>query len=343
MHDAVILNLPRLELAPAKTMTQSSALIKSALRTIEIETKATQALLARVNEDFVGACNLILNTAGRVVVTGMGKSGHIGRKIAATMASTGTPAHYVHPGEASHGDIGMITSDDVVIAISNSGNTAEITALLPVLKRKGVSLISFTGDKNSVLAKTADFNLDASVEEEACPLGLAPTSSTTVALVLGDALAMALLEARGFTPDDFAVSHPGGSLGRRLLVRVGDVMHSGADIPKVLADTPIITALVEMSNKGFGMTTVNDSSGKLLGVFTDGDLRRTIDLGKDVRSLTIGEAVSSNYRFILKSALAAEAAKIMEETKVYVLIVKDENDNLVGIVKMHDLLQAKVV
>lgn len=343
MHDAVILDLPSLKLAPAKTMTQSAALVKSALRTIEIETKATQALLARVNEDFVGACNLILNTAGRVVVTGMGKSGHIGRKIAATLASTGTPAHYVHPGEASHGDIGMITSDDVVIAISNSGNTAEVTALLPVLKRKGVSLISFTGDTNSVLAKAADFNLDASVEEEACPLGLAPTSSTTVALVLGDALAMALLEARGFTPDDFAVSHPGGSLGRRLLVRVGDVMHSGADIPKVSADTPIITALVEMSNKGFGMTTVNDSSGKLLGVFTDGDLRRTIDLGKDVRSLTIGEAVSSNYRFILKSALAAEAAKIMEETKVYVLIVKDENDNLVGIVKMHDLLQAKVV
>jgi arabinose-5-phosphate isomerase len=324
-------------------MTQSDALIKSALRTIEIENKATQALLSRMDQDFVGACNLILNSRGRVIVTGMGKSGHIGRKIAATMASTGTPAHYVHPGEASHGDIGMITSDDVVIAISNSGNTAEITALLPVLKRKGVSLISFTGNKDSELASAADFNLDASVEEEACPLGLAPTSSTTVALVLGDALAMALLEARGFTPDDFAVSHPGGSLGRRLLVRVSDVMHAGAEIPRVLADTPIMTALVEMSNKGFGMTTVNNAAGELLGVFTDGDLRRAIDSGKDVRTLTIGEAVSSSYRFILKSALAAEAAKIMEETNVYVLIVKDENDNLVGMVKMHDLLQAKVV
>ncbi len=324
-------------------MTQSAALINSALRTIEIETKSTQALLSRINEEFVGACNLILNTKGRVIVTGMGKSGHIGRKIAATMASTGTPAHYVHPGEASHGDIGMITSDDIVIALSNSGNTSEITALLPVLKRKGVSIISFTGNQDSELAKAADFNIDASVEEEACPLGLAPTSSTTVALVLGDALAMALLEAKGFTPDDFAVSHPGGSLGRKLLVKVSDVMHSGADIPKVVADTPIITALIEMSNKGFGMTTVSDASGKLLGVFTDGDLRRTIDSGKDVRTLTIGEAVSSNYRFISQSALAAEAAKIMEETKVYVLIVKDDNDKLVGIVKMHDLLQAKVV
>jgi arabinose-5-phosphate isomerase len=324
-------------------MTQSAALINSALRTIEIETRSTQALLSRINEEFVGACNLILNTKGRVIVTGMGKSGHIGRKIAATMASTGTPAHYVHPGEASHGDIGMITSDDVVIALSNSGNTSEITALLPVLKRKGVALISLTGNQDSELAKAADFNIDASVEEEACPLGLAPTSSTTVALVLGDALAMALLEARGFTPDDFAVSHPGGSLGRKLLVKVSDVMHSGADIPKVGADTPIMTALIEMSNKGFGMTTVNDVSGNLLGVFTDGDLRRTIDSGKDVRTLTIGEAVSSNYRFIAQSALAAEAAKIMEETKVYVLIVKDDNEKLVGIVKMHDLLQAKVV
>jgi arabinose-5-phosphate isomerase len=324
-------------------MTQSAALINSALRTIQIENKAVQTLLMRVNEDFVGACNLILNTSGRVIVTGMGKSGHIGRKIAATLASTGTPAHYVHPGEASHGDIGMITSADVVIALSNSGNTAEITALLPVLKRKGVALISITGNKDSELAKAADFNLDAGVEEEACPLGLAPTSSTTVALVLGDALAMALLEARGFTPDDFAVSHPGGSLGRKLLVKVSDVMHSGTEIPKVFADTPIMTALVEMSNKGFGMTTVNAASGDLLGVFTDGDLRRTIDSGKDVRTLTIGEAVSSNYRFISSSALAAEAAKIMEETKVYVLIVKDDNDRLVGIVKMHDLLLAKVV
>ncbi len=324
-------------------MTQSAALINSALRTIQIETAAVQALLTRVNEDFVGACNLMLNTSGRVIVTGMGKSGHVGRKIAATLASTGTPAHYVHPGEASHGDIGMITSADVVIALSNSGNTAEITALLPVLKRKGVGLISITGNKDSELAKAADFDLDASVAEEACPLGLAPTSSTTVALVLGDALAMALLEARGFTPDDFAVSHPGGSLGRKLLVKVSDVMHSGAEIPKVHADTPIMTALVEMSNKGFGMTTVNAPSGELLGVFTDGDLRRTIDSGKDVRSLTIGEAVSGNYRFISSSALAAEAAKIMEETKVYVLIVKDDNDHLVGIVKMHDLLLAKVV
>lgn len=324
-------------------MNSDSSLISSALRTIEIERNAVTELLERIDGEFEKACQLILACQGRVVVTGMGKSGHIARKIAATLASTGTTAMYVHPAEASHGDIGMITVDDVVLAISNSGNTGEITTLLPVLKRKGIPLISMTGDKHSELAGAAAANLDARVSEEACPLGLAPTSSTTVALVLGDALAMALLEARGFTRDDFAISHPGGNLGRRLLVKVQDVMHSGSEIPQVSDDTPLPRALLEMSEKGFGLTTVVDESGKLIGVFTDGDLRRALDSGKNIQETAVSEVMSSNLKSIQANSLAAEAAKIMQESNVYVLIVHDENDQIQGIVKMHDLMQANVV
>lgn len=286
---------------------------------------------------------MMLDTKGRVIVTGMGKSGHIGNKIAATFASTGTPSYFVHPAEASHGDIGMITGDDVVLALSNSGNTSEITTLLPVLKRKGIKLITLTGNESSELALAADANIDASVSEEACPLGLAPTSSTTVTLILGDALAMALLEARGFTRDDFAISHPGGSLGRRLLVKVKDIMHSGTEIPSVKMDSSLSAALAVMSEKGFGMTTVVGENNELIGVFTDGDLRRTIDSGKNIQQLKISEIISPSYKSISEDVLAAEAVKLMEDSNIYVLIVKNDAGEVVGIVKMHDLLKAQVV
>ena len=319
------------------------SVINSVLRAIEIESNAIIALKTRIGRDFEDACEIILNCQGRVVVTGMGKSGHIGRKIAATLASTGTPSMYVHPAEASHGDIGMITSADVVLALSNSGITEEITNLLPVLKRKKISLITITGDKNSALAAAASVNIDGQVEEEACPLGLAPTSSTTVALVLGDALAMALLEARGFTSDDFAFSHPGGNLGRKLFVKVKDVMHSGEEIPKVLATATLANALVEMSKKGFGLTTVFNEQNLLEGVFTDGDLRRMLSLGKDIRSTLVRDVMSTSYKSIYSNALAAEAANIMQTSNVYVLIVKNGDDKIEGIIKMHDLLDANVV
>lgn len=321
----------------------NDSLLRSAVRTIEIECSSISALSTRIGTDFIRACEIILACQGRVVVTGMGKSGHIGKKIAATLASTGTPSMYVHPGEASHGDIGMITTQDVVLALSNSGTTEEITTLLPVLKRKDIPLISITGDKNSELAKAASINIDAMVEEEACPLGLAPTSSTTAALVLGDALAMALLEARGFTRDDFAISHPGGNLGRKLLVKVNDVMHSGNEIPKVSTSTPLPKALIEMSEKGFGLTTVINKEGDIQGVFTDGDLRRAVDSGIDIQNTSIEKVMSSSYKYISSNALAAEAAHLMQETNVYVLLVTGENDDIIGIVKMHDLLNANVV
>ena len=324
-------------------MTSNSTHATSAIRTIEIEKNAVAELLQRIDADFDVACELILACKGRVVVTGMGKSGHIARKIAATLASTGTPAMYVHPAEASHGDIGMITELDVVLAISNSGATQEITSLLPVLKRKNIPLISLTGDPDSELATVANANLNASVAEEACPLGLAPTASTTAALVFGDALAMALLEARGFTRDDFAISHPGGKLGRRLLVRVKDVMHAGVDIPSVSIGTPLSEALLEMSSKGFGLTTVVGDNQKLVGVFTDGDLRRTLDSGSNIQNTLIEDVMSSSYKSISSGALAAEAARLMQDSNVYVLIVKDDCDTITGIIKMHDLLQANVV
>ncbi len=324
-------------------MNRNSSIIESARRTIEIEQKAVAALLDRIGADFERACQLMLECEGRVVVTGMGKSGHIATKIAATLASTGTPAMYVHPGEASHGDLGMITSKDLVLALSNSGTTDELLALLPVLKRRGIPLISITGNTKSIIALAADINLNAYVAEEACPLGLAPTSSTTVALVLGDALAMALLEARGFTHEDFAVSHPGGKLGRRLLLKVLDIMHSGSSIPKVKINTKLSEALMEVTSKGFGLTTVIDEQGDLCGVFTDGDLRRTLDKGKDIHATMIQDVMSTNFKSINENALAAEAAHLMQEHTIYALMVMDDAKKLSGIVRMHDLLQANVV
>lgn len=320
-----------------------SALKESALRTISLEQAAVATLRERIDAGFLRACELIYDSRGRVIVMGMGKSGHIANKIAATLASTGTPAHFVHPAEASHGDIGMVTKDDVVIAISNSGTTAEIESIIPVLKRKGVALIALTGNPASTLARQADASLDASVDQEACPLGLAPTTSTTAALVMGDALAMALLEARGFTAEDFAFSHPGGNLGRRLLLRVADIMHTGADIPRVAPDTSIKDALLEMSGKKLGMTTVTDDKGTVRGVFTDGDLRRFLDSGRDLNSTRMADVMTGSFKAIGDQALASEAARIMEDNEIYSLVVMGERDALSGIVTMHDLLKANVV
>ena len=324
-------------------MTSKTTPIESALRTIEIEKRAIDALKSRIGGDFEHSCQLILNCSGRVVVVGIGKSGHIARKVAATLASTGTPAIYVHAGEANHGDIGMITKNDVVMAISNSGKTEEIINLLPFLKRNAIPVISLTGDTDSELGLASTVNLDAHVAEEACPLGLAPTSSTTAALVMGDALAMALLEARGFTKDDFASSHPGGNLGRRLLIRVKDIMHSGEKIPMVKTGTPLTEALLEMSKKGFGLTTIVDSDERLKGVFTDGDLRRAIDSEKDLQTILIDTVMSKNYKFISSNSLATEAALLMQNSNIYVLIIENDEGFVEGIVKMHDLLEANVV
>lgn len=324
-------------------MNKKFPFIDSALRTIEIERSALADLPERIGPEFEQACRIILSCGGRVAVTGIGKSGHIGNKIAATLSSTGTPALYVHPAEAAHGDIGMITGADVVLAISNSGATKEIIALLPVLRRRGIPLIAMTGKAGSELARSATINLDASVREEACPLGLAPTSSTTAALVLGDALAMSLLEARGFSSEDFARSHPGGQLGRRLLVKVKDVMHPENEIPRVGAGTLLTEALLEVSAGGFGLTTITDAEERVTGVFTDGDLRRAIDAGRDIARTRVDEVMSENFVHIDENALAAEAARIMQEAKVYVLIVTGADGEPSGIVKMHDLLQANVV
>jgi arabinose-5-phosphate isomerase len=315
---------------------------ESALRTIALERDAVSLLLDRIDENFNKACELMLACEGRVVVTGMGKSGHIGTKIAATLASTGTPAMFVHPGEASHGDLGMITPKDVVLALSNSGTTAEVITLLPLLKRMNTPLISMTGNARSLLSTTATANLDVRVDTEACPLDLAPTSSTTVSLVMGDALAIALLEARGFTAEDFAFSHPGGALGRRLLLKVSDVMHSGREVPMVGTDTKLSEALVEMSSKGMGMTTVVDSSQTLLGLFTDGDLRRAIDSNVDIHNTLIGDIMTRSCKTATTGMLAAEALRIMDESKISVLVVQDEQSKPIGAVHIHDLLRAGV-
>ena len=320
-----------------------SALKKSALRTIELELSAVASLPERIDDSFFSACELILNCQGRIIVMGMGKSGHIANKIAATLASTGTPAHFVHPAEASHGDIGMVTAQDIVIAISNSGTTAEIETILPVLKRKGVPLISLTGNPGSLLAREASANLDASVEQEACPLGLAPTTSTTAALVMGDALAMALLEARGFTAEDFAFSHPGGNLGRRLLLKVSDIMHTGNDIPRVSEDTSVRDSLLEISAKKLGMTTISNSQGEICGVFTDGDLRRFLDGSQDIKDTCIKDVMTNTFKSISGNSLASEAAKIMQDNEIYTLLVFNDKKSFHGIVTMHDLLKANVV
>jgi arabinose-5-phosphate isomerase len=318
-------------------------LIRSGLNVVEIETRAIEALCTRIDGAFVAACRLLLNCQGRVVTIGMGKSGHIARKVAATLASTGTPAFYVHPAEASHGDLGMITDADVVLAMSNSGNTDEILTIVPVLKRMGNPLIAMTGRAGSTLANLADVHLDVSVPEEACPLGLAPTASTTAALVMGDALAVALLEARGFTSEDFARSHPAGALGRRLLLHISDIMHVGDEVPRVPADASLRDALVEMSRKRLGMTAVVDTESRLLGVFTDGDLRRALDSSSDLRGLTVLDAMTRQPKTFGPDKLAVEAARLMEEFKITALVVIDAEQRVVGALNIHDLLRARVV
>lgn len=324
-------------------MTESRSLINSALRTIRIEHAAIGVLPERIDENFVRACQVMMSCQGRIVVTGMGKSGHIARKIAATLSSTGSPAMFVHPAEASHGDLGMITGKDVVLALSYSGTTEELINILPLITRKGATFISMTGNAQSTLAQTADINLDVSVAEEACPLGQAPTTSTTVALVMGDALAMALLEAKGFTREDFAFSHPGGRLGRRLLLKVKDIMKGGDLIPRASTSTLLKDALFEISSKGLGMTTVVDEHGQLCGVFTDGDLRRALDAGKDIRTTRLTDVMSPNFKSVSQDAMAAEAARLMEDFRIYTLVVLDQQQQLAGIIRMHDLLQANVV
>ena len=317
--------------------------IASARRVLTLEQEEIGRLLQRIDANFTQACKLILSCQGRVIVTGMGKSGHIAKKIAATLASTGTPSFFVHPAEASHGDMGMFTKSDVVIAISNSGTVAEILTILPLIARLGAPLISFTGDNSSPLAQQAQVNLDIGVEKEACPLNLAPTSSTTVTLALGDALAVALLEARGFTQEDFAFSHPGGALGRRLLLMVDDIMHIGDQIPKVQADTSISDALVEMTQKKLGMTCIVDDQDKLLGIYTDGDVRRTLTQGIDVHETIISSVMSTQCKTLQANTLAAEALKLMEDHKITMLVIVDQDHRPVGALNMQDLLRAGVV
>jgi arabinose-5-phosphate isomerase len=320
-----------------------AALTRLAREVLEIEASAVSALAARLDGAFTTACQLMLECRGRVVVTGMGKSGHVANKIAATLASTGTPAFFVHPGEASHGDLGMIIGDDLVLALSNSGETTELVTILPLIKRLGVKLIAFTGKPDSTLARTADVHLDVSVAREACPLNLAPTASTTAALAMGDALAVALLHARGFTEEDFARSHPGGSLGRRLLLRVEDVMHKGERIPSVALGTSLSQALMEMTRKGLGMTAVVDAKGKVAGIFTDGDLRRTLDKQVDVHKARIDEVMTKDCTTVAADMLAGEALHIMESRKFNGLLVVDKDKKLAGALNMHDLLRAGIV
>ena len=321
-----------------------ATLAASGRRVFEIEAQALSAVAARIDGDFSAACRLILASQGRVVCTGMGKSGHIARKIAATLASTGTPAFYVHPGEAGHGDLGMITDVDVVLALSYSGESDEVLMLLPGLKRQGNKLIAMTGRTSSSLAREADVHLDVSVPAEACPLALAPTSSTTASLAMGDALAVALLDARGFTADDFARSHPAGALGRRLLLHIADIMHAGDDVPRVGADASVSEALVEMSRKRLGMTAVVDADDRLLGLYTDGDLRRTLDDdGVDLRNTRIVEVMTRSPKVIGSDAMAVEAAQLMEAHKISGLLVVDQEGRVVGALNIHDLLRARVV
>ncbi len=317
--------------------------LASARRTIELERDAVNDLLAYLDPDFEKACKLALECKGRVIVTGMGKSGHIGNKIAATLASTGTPSFFVHPGEASHGDLGMITRADVVIALSNSGETSEVLSILPLIKRMKAPLISITGNPESTLSRSADANLNVTISQEACPLGLAPTSSTTATLVIGDALAIALLEARGFSAEDFAFSHPGGSLGRRLLLKVSDIMHSGDDIPVVSDSTMLREALMEVTHKRLGMTTVVNDQGILQGIFTDGDLRRTLDHDVDMKSTPITEVMTTQCTTVTSEILAAEALQIMQDKQINALIVLDDEHRPVGALNMHDMLKAGVI
>lgn len=317
--------------------------IKSGLQVIDVERRSIDELAKHIDHHFAQACDMLLGCKGRVVVTGMGKSGHIANKIAATFASTGTPAFFVHPGEASHGDMGMITGQDVVVALSNSGNTAEVITIVPLIKRLGAKLIALTGNPASTLAEQADISLHIAIDKEACPLGLAPTSSTTATLVMGDALAIALLEARGFSEQDFALSHPGGSLGRKLLLRVADIMHTGDRVPIVKVGTKLSDGLLEISKKGFGLTAIVDQQGVLAGLFTDGDLRRTLDARVDLINTPIEQLMTRNCVTIHPEALAAEALNVMEQKKITGLIVTHSDKRVEGIIHMHDLLRAGVI
>lgn len=310
---------------------------------IETEAGAVADLAARINDEFCRACELMLDCQGRIVVTGMGKSGHIGGKIAATLASTGTPAFFVHPGEASHGDLGMITAKDVVLALSNSGETAEILTILPLIKRLNVPMISLTGKTHSTLARSASVNIDVSVTQEACPLDLAPTSSTTAALAMGDALAIALLDARGFTAQDFARSHPGGYLGRRLLLLIDDIMQTGDNIPAIRQEATLGEALLEITRKGMGMTLAVDRQQRVCGIFTDGDLRRILEKNIDIHSTPLAQVMTPDCTTVTRDMLAAEALQLMQQKKINGLPVVDENRVLVGALNMHDLLRAGVV
>lgn len=313
------------------------------LEVLNIEKQAIEQLAQYVDDNFNQACQMIFDCDGRVVVIGMGKSGHIGGKIAATLASTGTPAFFVHPGEASHGDLGMITPQDIVLLISNSGETAEVVSIIPVLKRIGAKIISMSGNVNSTLAKLSNVHICIKVEKEACVLGLAPTASTTATLAMGDAIAVALLEAKGFSPDDFALSHPGGSLGKRLLLRLDDIMHKGERVPKVNKNASMQQALLEMSQKGLGMTAVVEEDGTLLGLFTDGDLRRIFDMRVDIHNTAIGEVIHSNCITAPSQMLAAEALKLIEDKKINGLLITDEDNKPVGALNMQTLLQAGVL
>ena len=323
--------------------TAKKSLAELGRRVLDIEARAIEAMIPRVADDFAAACELCLATVGRVIVTGMGKSGHIGGKIAATLASTGTPAFFVHPGEAGHGDLGMITKKDSVIAISNSGETVEIITILPLLKRLGLPLITMTGQPKSTLGTAATVVLDTSVQEEACPLNLAPTASTATALAMGDALAVALLESRGFTAEDFALSHPGGVLGRRLLLKVEDLMHTGNEIPCVEPNTSLADGLLEMSRKGLGMTAIVTPEGRLDGIFTDGDLRRTLDRPINIHEIRMADVMTKSCKTARPEQLAAECVHILETQKITALLVVDDQNMLVGALNVHDLLRAGVM
>jgi arabinose-5-phosphate isomerase len=324
---------------PGPETLTNDELLTLAADVLDIESRAVADLKARLGDDFIAACELCLNTPGRVVVTGMGKSGHISNKIAATLASTGTPAFFMHPAEASHGDLGMITEQDLLLAISYSGETDEVVTILPVVKRIGAKVLSMTGNPRSTMATTADAHLDVSVAVEACPLNLAPTASTTATLAMGDALAVALLKKRGFTAEDFARSHPSGSLGKRLLLRVSDVMHTGERVPAVSAAVTLRDALLEMTDKGLGMTAVVDDRRHILGIFTDGDLRRTLDAGADIRKTLIRDVMHADCKTVPGEMLAAEALHILEENKITGLLVADADGALVGALNIHDLFR----
>ncbi len=325
------------------TLHHSEQLKRLGLAVLDTEAQALDALRSRIDDNFVAACHYMLNCQGRIVVIGMGKSGHIGGKIAATLASTGSPAFFVHPGEASHGDLGMITDKDVVLALSNSGETEEILTILPLIKRLHVPLISLSGNPQSTLAQAATVNIDVSVAKEACPLGLAPTASTTAALAMGDALAVALLESRGFSADDFARSHPGGRLGRRLLLRVSDIMHTGDSLPAVSIEASLEQALLEMTRKGLGMTAVVDADNRLRGVYTDGDLRRTLDAKINLHHACIRELMTADCKTVAADDLAVDALSLMQTHKISGLLVKHADNHLIGALHMHDLLRAGVV